>query len=92
MPEEITRKFLYREYKNSEETHSPYINMLHTLEDKEEFQLSNFEEEFQKIGVQDGEVIKITIRRTREKPFPNRIWKLTAPHTYSPVEKEKTEN
>ena len=79
-------KFIYRHYWNEDETHAFYQNMLHTTDDKKFAQVSQLEKLFEAADVKDGDEIEIIVRKTGNRPF-DKIWKSTAPHVYSPVEK-----
>lgn len=80
--------FIYRNYW-VDETQSSYGGVLHSMSDDRDksFQLYQLSRELDELGIEDGEILEITLRRIKKKPFPNRIWKLVKPHTYAPVEK-----
>lgn len=84
---EASQRYLYRDYQNADESFAPYSNMLHTLGDVYVAQATVLEQLFVAAGAQDGDEIEITVRVTGQKPFPGRIWKLTKPHTYEPVDR-----
>ncbi len=82
------RRYIYREYWNEEETYTSYSNMIHTPEDKKVSQWMFLRDMICEAGIEDGEEFEITINRTDNRPFPNRIWKLVRPGTYEPVERK----
>jgi hypothetical protein len=82
-----SQRYLYRNYLNADESFAPYRNMLHTLTDEFVTQASVLESLFEAAGVRDGDEIEIVVRVAGGGPFPNRIWKLTKPHTYEPVDR-----
>lgn len=79
-------KFIYREYWNEDETHAFYENILHTADDEKFAQVSELKRLFEAAEVEDGDEIEITVKKTGRRV--DAVWKYTAPHTYSKVEKK----
>lgn len=70
------------DYWNKDMIHRPYRNVPHDEEDlnlQREELLSRAIEEADAI---DGDEIEIIVRRTGRRPFGNRRYRLTGPHTY----------
>lgn len=84
------QRYIYRDYWNAEQTHRPYCNEIHDLKDEKLFQLYHLEPLFTKAGIADGDEIEIIVRKTGNRPFGNRIWKLIEPHRYGPVDDAAT--
>lgn len=89
---ESRRRFIFRNHRNNEQSHCPYQNMIHDLNDAQLFQMSEFAQCFVEAGVKDGDEIEIIIRRTGKRPFGDRIWKLLSPHIYGPVDPDQPES
>lgn len=80
-------RLLYRDYWNGDMTHRPYRNMMHDADtDKELWQIEQLEQAFRDAKAENGDEVEIVVRKTGRRPFGNRVWKLTEPHTYAPCE------
>jgi len=84
---EIRRTYIYRTYFNCNGTQCPYQDMIHDTDDNKLFQLGEFSELFNRIEVEDGDEIEISIVKTGVKLHANKEWRLTSPHKYEPLPK-----
>jgi len=81
-------RFVRRDYWDEGFRHRPFCCLLHDPD--YDINMGQAHEWLAKLldaaGAQDGDEVEIVVRRTNSRPFGDRTWRWTRPHTYEPVE------